>query len=56
MADGNFSQSECSGLWLLSANHGILGSLGAVPNLATTSIQVQRGAHIIGLFCIVCQR
>ena len=38
MASAHFGQSVCAGLWLLSANHGILGLLSMVPNLATTTL------------------
>ena len=37
VANAHFGQSACSGLWLLSANHGISDSLSAVPNLAMTT-------------------
>ena len=50
VANAHFSPSACSGLWLLGANHGNSGSLGAVPYLAMTVINkpVLSGSRVNG--------
>ena len=52
MTSARFGQSACLGLWLLSANHGILGSLSAILNLGYDSVNGPLD-HFSRLSCLI---